>query len=241
MKKFKNGSKVAFTLSEVLITLAILGIVAALMIPNIVQNYKRIVTETKFKTIYSQLTRIVDMINVEYGSVSKILDTIGTSGSTPARGNYFSDNYLKQYLNFKKECAATTSTKTCRIFKNEQLKMKDNTDGDQMKYYHEYELANGMYLGAMSVYNGMRLIVDINGNKNPNKVGTDIFYFNVYNTENDYAKNNSLGCGLNQNYSVEQLKTTFTWVPASFCSGKGETCSCLIIHNNLKIPKNYPW
>lgn len=42
-----------FTLAEVLITLGIIGIVAAMTIPNIVGNYKKKVIETRLQRFYS--------------------------------------------------------------------------------------------------------------------------------------------------------------------------------------------
>lgn len=40
MKKDKNHIKKAFTLSEVLITLGIIGVVAAITLPTLVANYR---------------------------------------------------------------------------------------------------------------------------------------------------------------------------------------------------------
>jgi prepilin-type N-terminal cleavage/methylation domain-containing protein len=45
--------KKAFTLAEVLITLAIIGVVAALSIPSVVRNYQ----ETQYKVAYKSLFR----------------------------------------------------------------------------------------------------------------------------------------------------------------------------------------
>ena len=44
----------AFTLAEVLITLAVIGIVAAITIPALVNNYRERVTVTGLKKMYSK-------------------------------------------------------------------------------------------------------------------------------------------------------------------------------------------
>lgn len=46
-------NKKAFTLAEVLITLGIIGVVAAMTLPSIVRNYKKKVVETKLQRFYS--------------------------------------------------------------------------------------------------------------------------------------------------------------------------------------------
>ena len=45
----------AFTLAEVLITLAIIGVVAALTIPSVISNYKKTEIETGIKKSFSLL------------------------------------------------------------------------------------------------------------------------------------------------------------------------------------------
>ena len=68
--------KAAFTLAEVLITLGIIGIVAAMTIPTLVQNYKERVTVTKVKKTYAVLTNALQLAILENGTV----DTWGLSG-----------------------------------------------------------------------------------------------------------------------------------------------------------------
>lgn len=58
----------AFTLAEVLITLAIIGIVAALTIPAIVQRYQERVTVTKLKKAYSLLNQAYQMAVIDHGT-----------------------------------------------------------------------------------------------------------------------------------------------------------------------------
>ena len=52
-------SKKGFTLAEVLITLGIIGIVAALTLPSLVSNYRKKVTAAKLKQTYSILSNAI--------------------------------------------------------------------------------------------------------------------------------------------------------------------------------------
>ena len=47
--------KLGFTLAEILITLGIIGVVAAVTIPMLISNYKKRSTETQLKKAYSLL------------------------------------------------------------------------------------------------------------------------------------------------------------------------------------------
>lgn len=49
--------KTGFTLAEVLITLGIIGIVAAMTIPNLISSYQKHVIETRLKEDYSIFTQ----------------------------------------------------------------------------------------------------------------------------------------------------------------------------------------
>ena len=49
--------KTAFTLAEVLITLGIIGIVAALTLPNLIANYKNKIIAKQLQKTYSTLSQ----------------------------------------------------------------------------------------------------------------------------------------------------------------------------------------
>jgi len=57
----KQSIKKGFTLAEVLITLGIIGIVAAITIPNMMSNYRKKLKSTRLKHFYSTLTQSVRM------------------------------------------------------------------------------------------------------------------------------------------------------------------------------------
>ncbi len=54
-------------MAEVLITLAIIGVVAALTIPSVVKNYQETVLKTQFKKTYSTLQRGITQTQVDMG------------------------------------------------------------------------------------------------------------------------------------------------------------------------------
>ncbi len=61
--------KKAFTLAEVLITLGIIGVVAALTIPSLIQKHREQVAVTKVKKAYSMISQAYLMAIAENGTV----------------------------------------------------------------------------------------------------------------------------------------------------------------------------
>ena len=75
-------TKAAFTLAEVLITLGIIGVVAALTLPNLIANYQNKVFAAHAKKAYSSITQAIKMAEAEYGTpgdVTGLFDTSQTS------------------------------------------------------------------------------------------------------------------------------------------------------------------
>lgn len=63
-------SKAGFTLAEVLITLGIIGIVAAMTIPNLIQKNYEHQTVTKLKKTHSIISQAMRLASEEYGDPS---------------------------------------------------------------------------------------------------------------------------------------------------------------------------
>ena len=57
----------AFTLAEVLITLGIIGVVAAMTMPTLVQNYRNHVVETKLQKVYTVMNQAIKQSEVVNG------------------------------------------------------------------------------------------------------------------------------------------------------------------------------
>ena len=63
--------KKSFTLAEVLLTLGIIGIVAAMTLPNLVGNYRKKVTVTRLQRTYTVLAQAFERSRADYGDPSE--------------------------------------------------------------------------------------------------------------------------------------------------------------------------
>ena len=57
----------AFTLAETLITIGIIGIVSALTIPTLIQEYKKVETSSRLKKFYSIMQQAIIMSEIDNG------------------------------------------------------------------------------------------------------------------------------------------------------------------------------
>ena len=67
---FVGKRKAAFTLAEVLITLGIIGIVAAMTLPALIQKNNNRIVETRLQKFYSSINQAVQIAEFEYGDKS---------------------------------------------------------------------------------------------------------------------------------------------------------------------------
>lgn len=86
----KNG----FTLAEVLITLGIIGVVAALTMPSLIQNHRKHVVETRLAKFASTYRQAIKMAEAENGPVGNW--TVHRSNGTDYYEHY--KTYLDKYI-----------------------------------------------------------------------------------------------------------------------------------------------
>ena len=101
-KGLPHSKKAAFTLAEVLITLGIIGIVAAMTIPTLLTNYRRATVETKLKRFYSTINQALQMSIAEKGIIEPLRGTSGAAGNADYMVQWYEDNIIK-YLKTIKE------------------------------------------------------------------------------------------------------------------------------------------
>lgn len=96
----------AFTLAEVLITLGVIGVVAAMTMPVLIQNHKKQVTVTKLKKAYSEISQAIKLSEVHNGE----MENWDFSNFTPEEKNkYFGENYILPYLKTVKICESNST------------------------------------------------------------------------------------------------------------------------------------
>lgn len=106
----KGYRKPAFTLAEVLITLGIIGVVAAMTLPALIQDHAKKVVEARLKKFYSSINQAILMAENDYGD-KKIWYEDVTGAQFDGEGNPIEgssdaekwvNKYLKPYLNVTK-------------------------------------------------------------------------------------------------------------------------------------------
>ncbi len=90
-----QGDRHAFTLAEVLITLGIIGIVAAMTMPTLIQSYKRKSYSTKLKKFYSTMQQAIQLSEVENGSTK---EWTFPASNTKEDWDIFYNQYFAKYL-----------------------------------------------------------------------------------------------------------------------------------------------
>ncbi len=176
---FDDIRRAAFTLAEVLITLGIIGVVAALTIPTLINKYREKQTVTAVKTAYSIFSQAYMSVANEYYSLDSLVDS-SKSDKENAQAMF---NALSKYIKKVKSCD-TESNCMGDAYKTLDGRILSRSWDD----YANVEtgiLANGMSFwvlstkGAYDGYSG-QIGVDINGSKRPNQLGVDCFHFAVF-------------------------------------------------------------
>lgn len=173
---FSQSAVVAFTLAEVLITLGIIGVVAALTLPNLIANHKAIEMRTRFKTAYSLISQAVERMKAD--GISTNPADYGANEFQPVFIKYFPNaKDCGTFQNEKESYNCPQNTPTYKDYSNTlTLHQGSLNDG-------QFVLTNGMLILIENPGGGIIYIsVDINGvHKKPNRLGHDLFMFDLKN------------------------------------------------------------
>ena len=233
-----NKHQNAFTLAEVLITLTILGIIAAITIPNLVNTWRKHARTAQLKEAYSLINQAVKLSIAENGPVN----TWNNLNNNDNQRNLERD-YLAPYL--KVEKIYTFNGKKIWEVKN----IRGNVD---QTLYSGLLLQNGMRITSNGdTANGIiKLFVDVNGKQGPDTYGNDVFLFAIVigDATVDSKWKNSAGqvttwAGRpNPGYYTNSTFPDIVDRVKQYCCNSSN-CSCcarLIMFNGWKIPDDYP-
>ena len=164
----------AFTLAEVLITLGIIGVVAALVMPSLIAKHNEKETIVKLKKVYSTLSNAMLLAVSENGTPQ---DWSGKAYTylDPDITRALIEGLLP-YLNVSKYCGLEACGKKYNITMlngNAWGNLTSNSNFSKV-YLSDGTLINAFAQGPYGVY-----VLDVNGSKPPNVMGKDVFRFQV--------------------------------------------------------------
>ena len=241
LPSYLAAKKSAFTLAEVLITLGIIGVVAALTLPTVIKNYQKQVTVTRLQKAYSILGQVAQKSIADNGSI----DLVAGEAVNATTVETFFATYWLPYFNGVKAYPDDTSPQLNNR-KNQYKYMNGELEiysiGTIYRYGRIFFSTIDGTTYAVSIMNwknteaGQEAIywysqsvrVDINGVKPPNTYGKDVFQFEV-----DFEK------GIARPYGFKGSRADID----ANCSkdGAGSACATKIMRDGWKISDDYPW
>ncbi len=223
-----KNKKHGWTLAETLITLTIIGVIAALTLPNLTQKWKKQERISQLQVAYSILQNATKLAVAEHGAPST---WDFKREKDEELGLTFQQNTAKTYM----EKYFIPYVKTSKVTAYSELKLKN---GSKYKVYcinsvrscqgarYSILLENGILVHIGSPSDEIKhYMVDLNGLNGPNMYGNDVFWFYIISPSNNIIPNNTNDCN--------------TTRPGTERS-PGAGCAKKIITNGWKIPDDYP-
>lgn len=237
-----------FTLAETLITLVIIGVVAALTVPTLIVKHQKEETVTRLKKAYSVLSQTTNKAIADNGPIK-------SWNVENNKTKEFVDQYMAPYLSIAKNCEYE-NTGNCAF----QVAYLNNPS-------RKYNWGTGLYKIILSdgtlllirartfdVYYGSTPIpraeanvtIDINGAKGPNIFGKDIFQF-LYLIKYDMSVAIPNFTDFSGKFLPDGSSAVIGTARESYktngCNknGTGQYCAALIMADNWEIKDDYPW
>jgi len=176
--------KAAFTLVEVLIVIGVIGIVAALTIPNLLQKYTERQNIIKLQRVYALLQQATRSMVAEHGELHTWADDSRV---------FFENEFMKRVKVIDKNTTYNEIVSssglgwdnlipTLELLDGTVVRIRSRIKNDPAGSYHTCNTSVNHASSGYSIHYGScaYIRVDINGKGKPNKAGQDIFEFRVY-------------------------------------------------------------
>ena len=241
-----SSQKAAFTLAEVLITLGIIGIVAAMTIPTLIANYQEKQTISKLQKANSILSNMTMMLHSD-GVYNSLSGVVNADKSEAFYKNYVLKYFKSPQVSPDEVCAYPDSDVNCYIYKYASGSNSLYSGAVHTKYSASrvfFTTADGIsywFLNMHWVSNdddsgeshaeytaNPEIFVDLNGIAGPNTFGKDVFRFRA-----DFG--NGVVKAQCADYTMDQINEDCS------TSGAGYCCAEKIRRDGWKITDDYPF
>ena len=227
------AKKAAFTLAEVLITLGIIGIVAAMTLPTLIASYNKQECSVRLKKFYSTMSNALNLATIDYGAM-RYWEFPTTQNNGPQMAK-FAKTYLFPYLTGLRECGDENEGAS-ECFK---YGSKIFNQGLPAVYIFSDGSCFGMNIGGSNESAGnIHIYYDYNCMKRPNEYGKDVFDFIIrwYKYYDQYTFKAG-GYGVHDKTTREEF---LNYCKNATGNGRGE-CAGLIQYDGWEIKDDYPW
>ncbi len=244
--KYHFEKKNGFTLAEVLITLGVIGVVAAFTLPSVISKYQNQVYLAGLKKLSSTVQNAHSGVVAELGEPNiwnfvdyhtdkdnTKSDIIAQEYSKHVSGKYCGRATFSLYT--PQKCINLNYDQNYRVLNGDNWQGNTWYHNSGLYYYtYQYRLSDGTTFAILFGNNvsgavfwtlldkGIKIIyiLDVNGDKKPNQVGRDIYYFML--------KDN-------------KLQPYYNGISDCKKGDLGFTCAYDVITNGWEFPKDYPY
>ena len=220
--------KKAFTLTEVLITLGIIGVVTAISMPTLIQTYQKQATCNKLKKMYNNLNNIAQMAVNDNGEMTHW--DFSEQSILNANSNFYKTYFEPYLITIKKDLSTAYSTET-----HYDTILYDITGNKKLFQLLRWQIlpdgsSIAMFSNAPTYF---WIFADINGPNRPNRLGKDVFMLSF-----NFSKNKIDFWGIGDNNYRSGSYGCSKEISSQYAGGH---CGAWIMKNNWQIPDDYPW
>ena len=220
-----------FTLAEVLITLGIIGVVAALTMPSLIANHKKKEIITKLKRQYSVFLQVIKRSEADNGDIA--------DWDWSQSVELFTETYILPYLQISKNCSTTGTD--CWLPDNKAYGLHGSRIEDYSRTnYYTAVLNDGTSLVFLkqSGPHHFHITVDINGAKPPNKFGIDTFAMTLV---QDKLIENNLNNVEQPGFYFQGSGLPYETLLSNCSTSDGILCGALYQHDGWEISPDVKW
>lgn len=234
----KIDVKAGFTLAEVLITLGIIGVVAAITIPALITKYNEITTQTKLKKMFATLLNAEKMAFAEYGEAPESWPT----PDQPIAKEWFEKYYLPFLNQANIEHRSKTAKDSYTIYSLNGA-VADTQPGGRMLT----KFSDGSCMTHVVNNQYYFLVYDVNCSSPPNVLGKDVwdiaeFSWNQKLLENGWANKHEILPKISTyGYQPNRQKLLEDCKKDTHMGGQPNPCFLFFYLDGFKFSKDLHW
>ncbi len=240
-----------FSLAEVLITLVIIGVIAAITVPTLITKYQKEQTVARLKKAYSSFSQAFVKSQTDFGT-NYTFDI--DFGNNDEKERAFKEHFLK-YIKYSKYCKENFSEcYPSKVYNLDGSLFWNFEATNSRPNSYAYALDDGICVVSWLARDHIQFYTDINCKKGPNKLGRDIFQITLFTAiKTDYSNIKGFSrVGVHfPRYSSASGDMDFNMTRQDLLSEdsiyncnknrRGNNCGAVIQMDGWRIADDYPW